>query len=277
VQDATDMLGRKCKLVLVTINWLNQAASGNSSSRQHALYGKKEQHSAEYSETKPLQVRIQGGFKFLAGIEQAGSLQLQQAAINMWDNATILRDVVSSYISQWNSIKGAPMLVPGLNHALPLLKVIVTSSGGGVLVDVGNHLTEAVWGSVHQLCEEVVNRSCTDILMAVHTIWDDVSENAAKQLVLNAFTQMHNALEIETYAEVKPENESLREYISFKLRKPLQSLATSLVLAGEAFEMQRIEHSNKERDAKIQGMLDKMQNFMKSALVKASAPSSEKT
>jgi hypothetical protein len=34
----------------------------------------------------------------------------------------------------------------------------VTSSGGGVLVDVGNHLTEAVWGSVHQYTDVQVRK-----------------------------------------------------------------------------------------------------------------------
>lgn len=111
---------------------------------------------------------------------------------------------------------------------------------------------------MEQLCDEVVIRSCTDVLMTVHSIWKDGSELMSKELVLDGFRQMHNALEVESYDMEM--DESLRHYISYKLRKPLQTLAQSFVQVAEAME---VELHLSEIDRNSRQMLLKLENMQR--------------
>ena len=204
------------------------------------------------NEAKREEVDIQMGgdssFQFLGTITLPGSQQLSAAAENMGNNAAILRSVVQEYMNKWDKLHRhthlGKMLVPGIKNALPVLKLVVSSAGGSALVEAASHLSQQIWGSVEELCDEVVVRSCTDVLMAVHSVWQDGSELMSKELVVDGFRQMHNALEVESYTTLM--DESLRHYIAYKLRKPLQTLAESFVMVGEAMQMEmRLEEMDR--------------------------------
>jgi hypothetical protein len=229
-------------------------------------------------------LQVSAGFQFLEGVQFSQDDQLTQALLNMSHNAVVLKEVVAKYLHRYRLAKNIPIFVKGVRFLGPIVKIAIVYAVGTSATNALQHAANEISGNIEELCDTVVKRSCADVLMALHVLGTDntvaeTEERSIKHSAMLAFLQLHNALEVMTYVTEEEEqqgsshssgsnnkrnasylakNQSLREFISDKLRKPLSSLASHFVQVLDTFEIEEIKRMEREHGHVLAKVLSKL-------------------
>lgn len=166
-------------------------------------------------------------FQFLDPTTTPEETQFAQACANMHHNAALLRKSVGKYISKYKVMNKAPTLQNAIERGIPVAKLVAVGIGAGNFVD----MAERIWGSIVNVCTNVVERSCTDLMLAAQCVDLTASsshERDPKEIARACFEEIRKCLQIETYEQAAQfaNNPSLRKFISSKLLTPMTMIAT---------------------------------------------------
>jgi hypothetical protein len=143
-------------------------------------------------EKEVISVTVDRGFRFLGTISNAGK-NLQVALENMESNAETLKVMLKTYIEKYRSI-GSRVGQNGVDYGIPILKIVASATGGAAVVAGVQKFAEELSGSARAVCEEVVERSCMDVVACMFPLEESMHR---RQDIINAFIKMRNVLEAE--------------------------------------------------------------------------------
>lgn len=170
---------------------------------------------------------------------------LQQALLNMKYNAEVLRDLVKGYLGRWALLGGRSVSNKDLSMVVQGTKVIVSHAVpmGSMLVNLAENVCRRIWGLIPDICKEVVERSCADILMAIQMHGDPHSARTDRELAASAFLKMRDVLVIESYENIKDmiRDVDMRGHVSSKFVSSVSELANSYVLLMQYMQLQEQE------------------------------------
>ena len=199
-------------------------------------------------------------FKFMndsIGLGRKDTEGLDAAIGNMADNAEKLRADVGKYISSWGKLKHLPSsLVKMINGvAMPLAKTAADSAGLGLAAKSASLVAGVVWGDLASMCQEVVERSCMDVMVEASSCssFNASDTEEALDAFASAFRAMHKCIDLHSYAEFssKIPDENLRLEISRKFRTPLHDLETTFAGVVQLLRTRQCEERLEEIENRL--------------------------
>jgi hypothetical protein len=188
----------------------------------------------DYSEENPkeqVEINVKKTFQFLGKIDDPGSRQFEQAILNIDNNADALQELISSFMTHINKLKGASYAITAADrHVIPVIKIAVSTFGSAVaggVVDIVSHAFKSWIGAIFETSKDVIERTCADVQMALcNSALYEEDERNMKSLAATYFRKLYNTLLIELYADEKiPKN--VVNFLSEKLRVPQLEVARS--------------------------------------------------
>lgn len=175
-------------------------------------------------------------FSFLPPVQlMDGGKQLRIAVVNMRTNAEIIRKQMLEYLQSWERYKDVSFVGYALTDGVFAAKLIVRLGVGTFLgssvVDATDELTKKICTDIAGAFKEVVKRSCVDVIMRLHEIQEYTLNTNNELQILDAFIEMYNALNIDTYEGIDRyiPKVKLRKYISDKFLQITYDLADDYV------------------------------------------------
>lgn len=194
------------------------------------VFGKSSSDGKGDQQEQVVELVLEEGFRYLGELDTFHTdSQFQMAVENMGFNAMLLRQSVGKYLKRWEKMQVVPHLTKFFEIAAPLVKVVVENGvpiAGAAVAKVAQQAADKfMYTDVQQLSSDVVERSCADVLMTLNAMMQssDLRE-AHKSFLVSNFLLLHNSLQVQAY-DTNISKESVRMYVSRKLRKPLLSLA----------------------------------------------------
>lgn len=209
------MICRRCNLpvassAVTTTQWKQQAwnasdkcflvlsSGGVEDAEQESLLSEKERMEA-------VEVHFSTKLMWLGSIRSRGSDQLVQAAKNMTNNASFLHGLVSPYLDTVKNIPMGKQIANIQKKILPAVKVVFSATGASFISEMVGLAAETFFGSIFDVCDEVVHMSCAEIQMALSSYLVGDKENTVAvnmREVADSFLDMFNAINMKNYTHM---------------------------------------------------------------------------
>jgi hypothetical protein len=147
----------------------------------------------------------------------------------MASNAALLHQIVYGYVNVWRKtyqgIQAANLIYPAIRLGLNMLAVTN-------IVAAMDDMVNRIWKELHDICNEIVHRTCEDILDAElfrrqETLADMVDHSSQREIV-SFFVNMMRQLSSSAYLDPGTDSKEFKEYVDGQLMEPFDRVKATM-------------------------------------------------
>ena len=153
----------------------------------------------------------------------------EKVLVKMATNAAILHEIIEGYVSVWR--KTYKIIQLG-KIAYPAVRLVLNGLAITNVVAAMDDVVNRVWKELHDICDDIVHRTCEDVLDAELFKEEGgqtaVMDEGSMREIARFFVNMMLQLSASAYLDPKEDSRDFREYVNDQLRSPFNAVKRTL-------------------------------------------------